>query len=78
MTDMSDKKSKIQDIYIREIRDQYMPAFSIKDTEIFLKWNPPSSFICCKGCKEKKSRHERCDCDCCLDHCRCCAGACLH
>lgn len=58
---------------IREIRDRYMPAFTLEQTRLYISWHPPEDYMCCEGC--------RCHgdgCDCCSDRCRCCAGVCFH
>jgi hypothetical protein len=38
--------------YIYEIRNEYMPAFTYEQTEIYMKWHAPSEYICCRGCRD--------------------------
>lgn len=67
--------------YLCEIRDRYMPAFTIEQTKLYVAWNPPSAYICCDGCKMECRRYYDTReewCDCCSDNCKCCAGCCFH
>lgn len=68
--------------YVREIRDRYMPAFTLEQTERYMSIHPPSAYMCCDGCRSDciddhhLSENDRCDC--CTGMCRCCAGVCGH
>lgn len=65
------------DEYIYEIRDKYMPAFTIEQTKTYLRWHAPSEYICCNGCRDD-CRYDEDRCECCMGNCRCCAGCCFH
>lgn len=64
--------------HIREVRDSYIPAFTLTQTELYMSLHEPSSYICCPGCTTPEDCLYDDRCDCCLDHCRCCAGVCFH